>query len=59
MKKKYISYFVILILIGIAMNYVGIFGVIIWGMSKQIEMDKRYGLYHEANGFTLLVEKSL
>ncbi|MEM9649903.1 MAG: tetratricopeptide repeat protein [Bacteroidota bacterium] len=42
MKKKYISYVVILILIGIALNYLGIFGLGIWGMSEQIERDKRY-----------------
>lgn len=42
MKKKYISYVVILFLIGIALNYLGIFGLGIWGMSEQIERDKTY-----------------
>ncbi|WP_298507101.1 tetratricopeptide repeat protein [uncultured Maribacter sp.] len=41
MKKKYVYYIVIIFLIGIGLNYAGIFGIGIWAASEQSERDKK------------------
>ncbi|MDO1514580.1 tetratricopeptide repeat protein [Maribacter confluentis] len=41
MKKKYVYYIVIIFLIGIGLNYLGIFGLGIASMSEQHEREKR------------------
>lgn len=41
MKKKYVYYIVIIFLVGIGLNYMGIFGLGIWAASEQNERDKK------------------
>ena len=42
MKKKYVYIIAIIFLVGIGLNYLGVFGLGIWGMSEQSEREKRY-----------------